>query len=383
MPLALWLAHRDDLAARGDVGVLLAPDDDPAALSSDIDRLPLIAVDFPQFTDGRGYSIGRLLRDRHGFRGELRAVGDVLRDQLYALAECGFTAFSIRDDRDPAEASSGFADFEAVYAPTSRTPQPWFRRRRRRRSARRARAERAGAPDRRGDRTAAAGRGPACAGGIRVELRRGGHGGDRPDRAQRAADSRVHARHRSAAGGDAGVDRAHARALRTADRRVHARSTAAAEIRPRQRQQPLLPERGIAQGVLRRAQVRAAAARAGGEGRLDHRPAASAVGHADRGGAGRIRCRPRPSEVQSARRVDRRGRLDVSARAPRPLQRVARPRVSEHRLRALHACGQARRGSARRPVVVGSPEHKECGLHVRPAGSGSRDRVAIEEGVPT
>jgi uncharacterized protein (DUF934 family) len=129
LPLALWLRHRDDLLARGDIGVWLAPDDDPEALGGDIGRLPLIAVDFPQFTDGRGYSIGRLLRDRHRFAGELRAVGDVLRDQLFALAECGFDAFALDADRDAAGALSGFGDFTGVYAPTSRTPQPWFRRR--------------------------------------------------------------------------------------------------------------------------------------------------------------------------------------------------------------------------------------------------------------
>ena len=129
LPLALWLVHRDELLARGDIGVWLAPDDDPEALGTDIGRLPLIAVDFPQFTDGRGYSIGRLLRDRHRFAGELRAVGDVLRDQLFALAECGFDAFALRADRDAAGALSGLGDFAGVYAPTSRTPQPWFRRR--------------------------------------------------------------------------------------------------------------------------------------------------------------------------------------------------------------------------------------------------------------
>ncbi len=129
LPLALWLVHRDDLLARGDIGVWLAPDDDPGALGADIGCLPLIAVDFPHFTDGRGYSIGRLLRDRHRFAGELRAMGDVLRDQLFALAECGFDTFALRADRDAAEALSGFGDFTGVYAPTSRMPQPWFRRR--------------------------------------------------------------------------------------------------------------------------------------------------------------------------------------------------------------------------------------------------------------
>ena len=130
VPLAFWLAHRDALLARGDIGVWLAPDDDPAALGADVGALPVIAVDFPPFTDGRGYSIGRLLRDHHGFAGELRAIGDVLRDQLFALAECGFDAFVIRADRDAAAALAGLDDFDGIYASTSRTPQPWFRRRR-------------------------------------------------------------------------------------------------------------------------------------------------------------------------------------------------------------------------------------------------------------
>jgi len=129
VPLAFWLEHRDELRVRGNVGVWLAPTDDPAALAADLDALPVIAVDFPKFTDGRGYSIARFLRDRHRFTGELRAVGDVLRDQLFALAECGFDAFALRDDRDAAGALSGFDDFASVYTSTTHTPQPWFRRR--------------------------------------------------------------------------------------------------------------------------------------------------------------------------------------------------------------------------------------------------------------
>ncbi len=127
--LPLWRAERAALLARGEAGVWLAPADDPAELAADLPTLPLVAVDFPQFTDGRGYSIARLLRDRHGFKGELRAIGDVLRDQLFALAQCGFNAFAIRADRDANEALDGLDDFSGVYAATSRTPQPWFRRR--------------------------------------------------------------------------------------------------------------------------------------------------------------------------------------------------------------------------------------------------------------
>lgn len=129
VPLALWRAERTALLARGDVGVWLAPADDPAALAGDTALLPLVAVDFPAFTDGRGYSTARLLRERYGFRGQLRAIGDILRDQLFALAEVGFDAFALRDGRDPEAALASFADFGSVYAPTVGHPAPWFRRR--------------------------------------------------------------------------------------------------------------------------------------------------------------------------------------------------------------------------------------------------------------
>ncbi|HKE40198.1 MAG TPA: DUF934 domain-containing protein [Casimicrobiaceae bacterium] len=129
VPLALWQQQRDALAARGEVGVWLAPTDDPDALARDVHRLPLIAVDFPQFTDGRGYSTARLLREKYHFLGELRAVGDVLRDQLYYLQACGFNAFAIRSDRDANQALTGLSDFSDNYQATATQPLPLFRRR--------------------------------------------------------------------------------------------------------------------------------------------------------------------------------------------------------------------------------------------------------------
>lgn len=129
VPLALWLERRAALIARGDVGVLLGPADDPLAIAADVARLPVIAVDFPIFTDGRGLSSARLLRERYRYKGELRAVGDVQRDQLFALSQCGFDAFLVKDGRDAVAAIEGLLDFDSVYAPTTREPQPWFRRR--------------------------------------------------------------------------------------------------------------------------------------------------------------------------------------------------------------------------------------------------------------
>src|SRR5262245_30581458 len=129
VPLKLWQGERTALLARGDVGVLLGPTDDPVTIAADAASLPIVAVDFPKFSDGRGFSTARLLRERYAFKGELRAVGDVLRDQLFALRECGFDAFVIRADRNAAEAIASLDDFRSVYATTARTPQPWFRRR--------------------------------------------------------------------------------------------------------------------------------------------------------------------------------------------------------------------------------------------------------------
>jgi len=127
VPFATWLASRAELASRADVGVWLAPTDDPALLACDVDTLPVIAVDFPRFADGRGYSIARLLRDRYAYRGELRAVGDIARDQLYFLHQAGFDAFVLRDDKDAHDALASLRDFTDGYQATARRT-PWFRR---------------------------------------------------------------------------------------------------------------------------------------------------------------------------------------------------------------------------------------------------------------
>jgi len=128
VPLPLWQSARDALLARGDAGVWLAPADDPTALADDVARLSVIAVDFPAFGDGRGYSTARLLRERFGYLGELRAIGDVQRDQLAYLGQVGFDAFVVRADRDLDDAVEALADFTDGYQSTVRRT-PWFRRR--------------------------------------------------------------------------------------------------------------------------------------------------------------------------------------------------------------------------------------------------------------
>jgi uncharacterized protein (DUF934 family) len=130
VPLAVWLAQRNVLLSRpGRLGVWLNGDDEPALIAEDLKSFGVVAVQFPQFADGRGYSLGRLLRERYGWRGELRAVGDVLRDQLLYLSRCGFDAFDLRADQDLHAALSAFDDFSEAYQITAAHGLPLFRRR--------------------------------------------------------------------------------------------------------------------------------------------------------------------------------------------------------------------------------------------------------------
>jgi uncharacterized protein (DUF934 family) len=92
VPLSLWLAHRAAFAARPETGVWLDSHESPAPLAEDLDRLPVVGIRFPKSGDGRGYSMARLLRTRHGYRGELRAFGDLGRDHFDLLVRCGFDA---------------------------------------------------------------------------------------------------------------------------------------------------------------------------------------------------------------------------------------------------------------------------------------------------
>ena len=128
VPLAVYQAQHDALKRRNDLGVWIASSERPEGLKDDLAHLALIAIDFPKFADGRGYSIAWNLRTRLGYTGELRAVGDVLRDQLFYMQRVGFNAFEVRADRDVHDALKGLTDFSEPYQNSSDLRSPLFRR---------------------------------------------------------------------------------------------------------------------------------------------------------------------------------------------------------------------------------------------------------------
>jgi len=128
--LGRYTAERDALLSRdGKLGVKLTAEDQPDALEKDLGKLALVAIEFPKYADGRGYSTARLLRDRHGFAGELRAVGDVLRDQLLYMKRCGFDAYELKEGKDIEGALEAFGELTVAYQGEAGDSRALFRRR--------------------------------------------------------------------------------------------------------------------------------------------------------------------------------------------------------------------------------------------------------------
>ena len=129
VPLKLWVAEKPALLKRADkLGVRLESDDLAETIAGDLDHFAVIAIDFPIYRDGRGYSQARILRDRYGYDGELRAVGDVLKDQMFYLHRVGFNAFEPRSDRNIEDALKSLKDFSVTYQPAVDNPLPLRRR---------------------------------------------------------------------------------------------------------------------------------------------------------------------------------------------------------------------------------------------------------------
>lgn len=111
------------------VGVWLEGNEEIPDFIESLLQLPIIAIKFAKFVDGRGYSLARLLRERYHYSGELRAIGDIIRDQLYLLKHSGFNAFQPSQDIDLEQAAASLTDFSENYQSTNAQPIPLFRRR--------------------------------------------------------------------------------------------------------------------------------------------------------------------------------------------------------------------------------------------------------------
>ncbi|MCW8127361.1 DUF934 domain-containing protein [Microbulbifer halophilus] len=130
LPYRVWKDLRGDLAQRrSEIGVWLNSDETAELIGDDAGDLPLIAVHFPAFADGRGFSTGRLLRERYGYTGELRAVGVFMRDQLTYLRRCGFNAFAYEGEQSLAKLLDSMRDFSESYQAAVDEKLPLFRRR--------------------------------------------------------------------------------------------------------------------------------------------------------------------------------------------------------------------------------------------------------------
>ncbi len=130
VPLQFWQDNNEELANHaGNISIWLDSDENVNQIGARLHELPLIALNFPVFSDGRSYTNARELRQRLHYEGEVRAIGDVLRDQLFYMSRCGFDAFDLRFDQNPEDCLSAFNDFKTGYQATIAEPDPLFRRR--------------------------------------------------------------------------------------------------------------------------------------------------------------------------------------------------------------------------------------------------------------
>lgn len=123
--LARWQSEGDALRRRGEpVGVRLRSDESPELIAGELGQIALVALEFPAFRDGRAYSYARMLRERFGFDGEIRAVGDVLMEQLHFMQRTGFNAFELDSEDALAEFETAQKEYSIWYQPTG-DGRPW------------------------------------------------------------------------------------------------------------------------------------------------------------------------------------------------------------------------------------------------------------------
>ena len=118
--LERWQTEREALLERDEpVGIKLRSDQSPDLIGDGLQQIAVIALDFPAFRDGRAYSYARLLREKYGFKGELRAVGDVLLEQLHFMLRTGIDAFELNSDDPARDFEIASRDFSVWYQPTA------------------------------------------------------------------------------------------------------------------------------------------------------------------------------------------------------------------------------------------------------------------------
>ncbi len=123
--LERWQAHRDALLGRNaPLGIRLKSDQSPALIADDLGRFAVVALEFPVFKDGRAYSYARLLRERYGYKGEVRAVGEVLRDQFLFMVRCGFDAIEVKDENTAGQWRQAVSEISVVYQPAADNQTP-------------------------------------------------------------------------------------------------------------------------------------------------------------------------------------------------------------------------------------------------------------------
>ena len=129
VPLTLWQSDKESLLSRsGKLGVWLDSEQGPEEISEDLEHLAIVAINFPAFADGRGYSYARLLRERYAYERDVRAIGDVMQDQLFYMQRCGFSSFALKEGRDVAAALASFNPIKQTYQAAVDQPEPLFRR---------------------------------------------------------------------------------------------------------------------------------------------------------------------------------------------------------------------------------------------------------------
>ena len=129
LPLTFLLANAEAIAGRHDIGVWIDAGEDVEDIRHLANQLPVIALNFPSFVDGRAYSSANILRRTFEYQGEIRAVGDVRRDQLEQMFSCGINAFDMAEGQDLEKSVEGLRSFSYNYQGTVDRPEPLFRQR--------------------------------------------------------------------------------------------------------------------------------------------------------------------------------------------------------------------------------------------------------------